>query len=78
MYSLLHFWVLRTYIIRRADRRPVEPPNITKQKTIVPGSMYTEYIIVQELFVYFQVNNGVVYLDYEDYHHHGLLLCSFQ
>ena len=30
------------------------------------------------LFVYFQVNNGVVYLDYEDSHHHGLLLCSFQ
>ena len=29
------------------------------------------------LFVYFQVNNGVVYLDYEDSHHHGLL-CSFQ
>ena len=27
---------------------------------------------------YFQVNNGVVYLDYEDYHHHGPLLCSFQ
>ena len=23
------------------------------------------------LFVYFQVNNGVVYLDYEDSHHHG-------
>ena len=30
------------------------------------------------LFVYFQVNNGVVYLDYEDSHHHGPLLCSFQ
>ena len=29
------------------------------------------------LFVYFQVNNGVVYLDYED-SHHGSLLCSFQ
>ena len=28
--------------------------------------------------VYFQVNNGVVYLDYEDSHHHGPLLCSFQ
>ena len=27
---------------------------------------------------YFQVNNGVVYLDYEDSHHHGPLLCSFQ
>ena len=26
--------------------------------------------------VYFQVNNGVVYLDYEDSHHHGPLLCS--
>ena len=26
----------------------------------------------------FQVNNGVVYLDYEDSHHHGPLLCSFQ
>ena len=25
------------------------------------------------LFVYFQVNNGVVYLDYEDSHHHGPL-----
>ena len=25
-----------------------------------------------------QVNNGVVYLDYEDSHHHGPLLCSFQ
>ena len=25
--------------------------------------------------VYFQVNNGVVYLDYEDSHHHGPLLC---
>ena len=31
------------------------------------------------LFVYIQVNNGVVvYLDYEDSHHHGPLLCSFQ
>ena len=31
------------------------------------------------LFVYFQVNNGVVYLDYyEDSHHHDHLLCSFQ
>ena len=30
------------------------------------------------LFVYFQANNGVVYLDYEDSHHHGPLLCSFQ
>ena len=30
------------------------------------------------LFVYFHVNNEVVYLDYEDYHHHGPLLCSFQ
>ena len=30
------------------------------------------------LFVYFQVNNGVVYLDYEDFHHHGPLLWSFQ
>ena len=30
------------------------------------------------LFVYFQVNNGVVYLDYEDSHHHGPLLCSCQ
>ena len=30
------------------------------------------------LFVYFQVNNGVVYLDYEDSRHHGPLLCSFQ
>ena len=30
------------------------------------------------LFVYFQVNNGVVYLDYEDSHRHGPLLCSFQ
>ena len=31
------------------------------------------------LFVYFQVDNGVVvYLDYEDSHHHGALLCSFQ
>ena len=30
------------------------------------------------LFVYFQVNNGVVYLDYEDSHHHDPLLCSFQ
>ena len=30
------------------------------------------------LFVYFQVNNGVVYLDYEDSHHHGPLMCSFQ
>ena len=29
------------------------------------------------LFVYFQVNNGVVCLDYED-SHHGPLLCSFQ
>ena len=29
------------------------------------------------LFVYFQVNNGVVYLDCED-SHHGPLLCSFQ
>ena len=27
---------------------------------------------------HFQVNNGVVYLDYEDSHHHGPLLCSFQ
>ena len=27
---------------------------------------------------YFQVNNGVVYLDYEDSHHHGPLLCWFQ
>ena len=27
---------------------------------------------------HFQVNNGVVYLDYEDSHHHGSLLCSFQ
>ena len=27
--------------------------------------------------LYFQVNNGVVYLDYED-SHHGPLLCSFQ
>ena len=25
-----------------------------------------------------KVNNGVVYLDYEDSHHHGPLLCSFQ
>ena len=24
------------------------------------------------------MNNGVVYLDYEDSHHHGPLLCSFQ
>ena len=24
------------------------------------------------------MNNGVVYLDYEDFHHHGPLLCSFQ
>ena len=24
------------------------------------------------------VNNGVVCLDYEDSHHHGPLLCSFQ
>ena len=30
------------------------------------------------VFVYFQVNNGVVYLDYEDSHHRGPLLCSFQ
>ena len=29
------------------------------------------------LFVYFQVNNGMVYLDYEDSHHHGPLF-SFQ
>ena len=25
-----------------------------------------------------KVNNGVVYLDYEDSHNHGPLLCSFQ
>ena len=24
------------------------------------------------------MNSGVVYLDYEDSHHHGSLLCSFQ
>ena len=28
----------------------------------------------QLLFVNFQVNNGVVYSDYEDSHHHGPLL----
>ena len=28
--------------------------------------------------IVWEVNNGVVYLDYEDSHHHGPLLCSFQ
>ena len=39
------------------------------------GNQYAE-CEKQQLFK--QVNNGVVYLDYEDAHHHGPLLCSFQ
>ena len=28
--------------------------------------------------IVWEVNNGVVYLDFKDSHHHGPLLCSFQ
>ena len=42
---------------------------------VLPGTSLCDHLL---LFVYFQVNNGVVYLDYEDSHHHGPLMCSFQ
>ena len=42
---------------------------------LLPPCCVIAYLL---LFVYFQVNNEAVYLDYEDSHHHGPLLCSFQ
>ena len=46
-------------------------------KDLLP--IFFKRILVQKRWLHeLQVNNGVVYLDYEDSHHHSPLLCSFQ
>ena len=68
------------YVPGRGNFRAFPSQNGDKSVTSPPPSIVERVYSTARimLFVYFQVNNGVVYLDYEDSHHHGPLLCSFQ
>ena len=70
-YIYIHTYIHTTYVCTEVvEERSEEPSSFC-----LPLTSSCDRLL---LFVYFQVNNGVVYLDYEDSHHHGPLLCSFQ